>query len=268
MDRFPLSLDQAVELARKIVLERFAHPRAAWLGGSVVRGEATSTSDLDISVLVDGPPAPMRDSFVCQGIPVELFIHSEDTMAQSRAKDRERRQPSQQRLIAETVVLIDNDGSGQRLRADCQREIVDGPARLPRSEIDRMRYGLTDLLDDFRGLAGSDGLTPDLTAAYFPVHLFERSAQLLLAEAGAWQGSGKGLIAALRDWARHTDSAQSGGGWTSWLDEWAAELTQGTRGDRGRVIRLVTEALDHCGGPLWAGYRVGGEAPQEADRRR
>ncbi|WP_425386846.1 nucleotidyltransferase domain-containing protein [Demetria terragena] len=37
--------------------ERFREPVCGWLTGSVVTGEATSTSDLDVVVLLDGPDA-------------------------------------------------------------------------------------------------------------------------------------------------------------------------------------------------------------------
>lgn len=63
-------------------------------------------------------------------------------------------------------------------------------------EVDRLRYGLTDLLDDFAGLPDTG-----LLDSYFPVHLFDRSMQLLLVHDNAWTGSGKGLIAAVEAWS-------------------------------------------------------------------
>jgi predicted nucleotidyltransferase len=50
------------QVASELVAQRFPDARAAWLGGSVAPGTATSTSDLDITVLLAGPPAPMRES--------------------------------------------------------------------------------------------------------------------------------------------------------------------------------------------------------------
>lgn len=259
MTAFPLTLDDSVAMATDIVLARFDAPRAAWLGGSVVRGEATATSDLDISVLVDSSPpesgrpvAPMRHSFLHEAVPVELFVHDEATLQQSRDRDRERRQPTQQRLVGETVILLDTDGIAERLRAECLAEIAAGPAALPRAEIDRLRYGLSDLLDDYTGLPQDR-----LLERYFPAHLFDRSTQLLLAHENAWQGSGKGLIAAVRHWAHDTDRRRpSGAGWSQWVEEWSPALRAA---DPFVVTRLVTEVLDHCGGRLWVGHLVGGE---------
>ncbi|MFI2230553.1 nucleotidyltransferase domain-containing protein [Nocardia testacea] len=56
-----MSID-GFDIARSLVCERFPGARAAWPGGSTVLGMATPTSDLDISVLLDGPPAPYRES--------------------------------------------------------------------------------------------------------------------------------------------------------------------------------------------------------------
>ncbi len=62
-----------VKVARRLVQLRFPGARAARLGGSLATGMATTTSDLDIIVLLDEPPAPLRASTVVEGWPVELF---------------------------------------------------------------------------------------------------------------------------------------------------------------------------------------------------
>ncbi|MGH3996239.1 MAG: nucleotidyltransferase domain-containing protein [Pseudonocardiaceae bacterium] len=46
------------EVARRLVAEWFPQARTAWVGGSVARGDETSNSDLDVTVLLEGPPAP------------------------------------------------------------------------------------------------------------------------------------------------------------------------------------------------------------------
>jgi predicted nucleotidyltransferase len=50
----------AVDAARAVVEEHHPDARAAFLGGSVVTGRRTATSDLDIVVLLHGHPAPYR----------------------------------------------------------------------------------------------------------------------------------------------------------------------------------------------------------------
>ncbi len=57
----------AIEAARAVVDEHHPEARAAFLGGSVVTGRPTATSDLDIVVLLHGTPAPYRASLQYAG---------------------------------------------------------------------------------------------------------------------------------------------------------------------------------------------------------
>ena len=140
--------ESAVTTARALVAERFPEAQAAWLAGSVVSGTATPTSDLDITVLLAGPPAPFRESLEYDGWPVELFVHSRETVAWWIAKDLERRRPTLVRLISSGVVLLDVDGAGVALAEECGAVLAAGPGPLSDADRDSMRYGLTDLLDD------------------------------------------------------------------------------------------------------------------------
>ncbi|MEU5117082.1 nucleotidyltransferase domain-containing protein, partial [Streptomyces longwoodensis] len=68
-----------LDVARALVLERHPDARAAFLGGSVLTSRRTARSDLDVVVLLDGPPAPYRESLRYGDWPVELFVHTEDS---------------------------------------------------------------------------------------------------------------------------------------------------------------------------------------------
>ena len=85
MDR-ATDLDAAVASARGLVVDRFPGARAAWLAGSVVTGTATPGSDLDVTVLLPGEPAPYRESMRWDGWPVELFVHTERRSAGGSAR--------------------------------------------------------------------------------------------------------------------------------------------------------------------------------------
>lgn len=180
--------DEAVDLARQLVKERYPQARAAWLGGSVARGTATATSDLDITVLLPGPPAPLRESLQYDAWPVELFVHTETSLATYCEKDRQRRQPSMMRLVGETIILIDTDGSGARLQESGKAQILAGPPPLSDNELQMLRYKITDLLDD---LIGAD--SNDVRTAIASI-LWQEAAALLLTGARHWTGTGKGLL--------------------------------------------------------------------------
>lgn len=237
--------DNAIADARRCVGEWFPDAQAAWLGGSIVRGDATATSDLDITVLLTGPPAPFRDTRRFEAWPVELFVHTDASLAHYRAQDLVRRQPTLMRLVGESVVLLDRDGAGVRLQEDCLRQLAAGPGAMPHNEVDVLRYAVTNLVDD---------LTPDVdprerTAVV--TLLWSSAAGLVLAAHGRWTGTGKGLVRELVSLDDHLRTA-----WTTRLD---VGLRAAVAGDVEDLVVVAAEVLDLVGGRLLEGYRVAGE---------
>ncbi|MBO0600770.1 nucleotidyltransferase domain-containing protein [Sporosarcina sp. E16_3] len=55
---------QPIEAARRFLVAKFADCQAALLAGSVVRGEETETSDLDIVVFDQKVELAYRESFI------------------------------------------------------------------------------------------------------------------------------------------------------------------------------------------------------------
>lgn len=168
-----------------------------------------------------------------------LFVHTE-SLAFYRATDQDRRQPTMQRLVCESVVLIDRDGSGERLQRDCLHKIAAGPKPLSQSETEHQRYGLTDRIDDLEALSTTRTSRSTSTRKRL-VSCWPRSA---------WQGTGRGLEAAVAAWAKTRPDP-----WTRWREDWQVAWDVA---DQSAVVRLARRALDHCGGPLWEGHRVEG----------
>ena len=140
-----------VEDARALVAERFPAARAAFLGGGILSARRTATSDLDIVVVLTGPPAPYRESLRWRGWPAETFVHDADSLEYFFGKDTARRRPTLARMCADGVVL-----AGRREETDLFQErarsiLAAGPPPLSSAELDFARYGLTDLLDDLAG---------------------------------------------------------------------------------------------------------------------
>ncbi|WBQ06851.1 nucleotidyltransferase domain-containing protein [Kribbella sp. CA-293567] len=236
---------EAVETARELVHQRYPEARAAWLGGSIARGTATSTSDLDITVLLAGPPAPLRESLRHAGWPVELFVHTEQSLAHYSEKDRLRRQPSMMRLVGETIALIDTDGSGARLQESCRAQILAGPPPLSPHDLAMLRYKVTDLLDD---LIGAD--SNDVRTAVASV-LWQEAATLLLTGADHWTGTGKGLLRELQSY-----DATHG---TDYATTLPAAVRSAVNGDPAAMIAVVDAVLTPYGGRLFAGFHLSGD---------
>jgi hypothetical protein len=239
-----MELKQVVATAKALVTERFPEARAAWLAGSVVSGEATPTSDLDVTVLLPGPPAPFRESLAHDGWPVELFVHTRESVSHWIEKDLERRRPTLVRLISSGVVLLDADGTGVALAEECAMILAAGPGPVSDADRDALRYALTDLLDDLADC------TDPVTAAAVAFATWEQAVKLLLALDGRWWGTGKWLVRELREY----DAAHA----TSYALRLHAALVSAVERDPVLLTVVAEEILEVAGGRLWAGYRAGG----------
>lgn len=228
-----------LDAARDLVGERFPAATQAWLGGSVVLGEATATSDLDITVL-DESAVVHRESLLFAGWPVELFVHSEASIRHFVAKDLAQRKPSMARLIARGVELLPGD-AGSAIRMHCEQTLEAGPGPLANDALDAARYALSDLVDDLRGaVSGPIG-------AAIAVEAWRRTADLILAVNGHWTGGGKWLARELLVLDEVTG--------TSWATTLHESLQLAMTGDTTALERAADAALAEAGGRLWDGHR-------------
>jgi hypothetical protein len=220
--------------ARALVSERFPGALAAFLGGGILSARRTATSDLDIVVLIDGPPAPFRESLHWRGWPVELFVHDDESIGDYFARDAGKRKPTLARMVAEGVTLTDH-GPAAAAREQARAVLAAGPPLPSAAELELHRYGLTDSLDD---LAGS---TDDGETAVICWTLWTDTAKLALLLAGSWLGGGKWLLRELRA----ADPAL------------AADMVAAI-GNPQRLTALADRVLDRAGGRRFDGFRASG----------
>lgn len=231
-------MDDPVLTARTLVRERFAGARAAFLAGSVLTGRRTPNSDLDIVVLLDGPPAPYRENLVFHGWPVELFVQTETAWREFADRETTTRRSPLLSMCSEGLLLMDADGLGASLQAEARERWATGPAPLSDRERDYQRYLLTDLLDDLRGCSDP------AERLYLVSHMLQRASELALLVGGDWLGGGKWLSRRLAtaDPALHRALAEG--------------ATQAIAGHPSAFAVVVTEVLDRAGGPLWDGFAI------------
>ncbi|MEU8817027.1 nucleotidyltransferase domain-containing protein [Actinoplanes sp. NPDC048796] len=215
---------EPVDVARELVRQRF--PGASWamLTGSVLSAARTAGSDLDIVVMRPGGPA-FRESLRYRGWPVELFVQNPERLAGFLERELAARKPSTHRMLARGAVLFGDPGD---LPARCARVLADGPGPLPQEEKDRLRYGLTDLLDDLEHVT-DPGERLVIAAA-----VWTDAGRAALAFAGRWVSGGKWLLRELREY----DPALAGD-WLAARDEPAA---------------FADGVLDRYGGRLFEGF--------------
>ncbi|MEY9876991.1 hypothetical protein ABH931_006513 [Streptacidiphilus sp. MAP12-33] len=236
-------LPDPVAAARRFVEQRgFPGLRAAFVAGSVLTRHRTPTSDLDIVVLLAGPPAPFRENLRHDGWPVELFVQTEADWHRFADQELADGRSPLLHMCAQGLLLADVDGLGATLQSLARQRLAAGPPSATTAELDRRRYEITDALDDLRGAA-------DLAERlYLATQLLHKASELALRAEGRWLGGGKWLSRRLgaADPALHHAL-------TSAVTAVATDAPDGTQ----RLVAAVEQALSLAGGPLWAGYTLG-----------
>jgi hypothetical protein len=230
----------AIEAARAVVEEHHADARAAFLGGSVVTERRTENSDLDLVVVLHGAPAPYRSSFRRHGWPVEMFVHTEETWHAFVDREVPQRRSPLLFMCADGLLLLDVDGTGERMADTCRRLVAAGPPPATVEEIEDRRYAITDLLDDLAAC------TDRSERLFICSELTVRTAELALAVGGSWSAGGKWL-ARLLDTAAPGLNARLHNG-----------VQQALEGRPEHLVGVVDSVLEQGGGRLWAGYRRSG----------
>lgn len=232
-------LDLAKNDAKDLVNSHFAHCEAAILAGSIVRGEATETSDLDLVVFNSSVPASYRESFIYKNWPVELYVHNLESYKSIYKSDCERGRPSMPRMVAEGVAIVDR-GVCKELKSEAERILIDGPEKWDNDTIRLKRYFLTDTLDDF---VGAKNRGEEMCCA---LALAEQVHEFILRVNKQWTGSSKWIMRALKNYdeelAREFENV---------FDHYFVTRS------KEEVVQFVEKELAPYGGRLFEGFSIG-----------
>lgn len=230
-----------LQVAARLVTSEFSGCLAAFLAGSVVRDEHTSTSDLDIVIVTEqDPAAPYRRSVLRGGWPVELFVHTPESLRQFFAMDCKRRRPSLPQMCAEGLIIWQEEDWAERLKSEAEALLKAGPEPLSEAESQLQRYQISDLLDDLRGSQRPE------ESLFIAPKLAEAAVKFHLARQRYWIGEGKWLHRVLK---QHDPV----------LALQLVEALQAVYCDRlsQPLISLVESLLSPAGGTLFDGYYSG-----------
>ena len=232
----PPSLDLALELTRRYCAERFPSG-AVLLAGSVARGDATPSSDIDLVLLFERVGNAWRETVSINGIAVEIFAHDPETLGWFFDQDRQAGTASLASMIRDGVAVTPSGPLIAKAKALAEAALALGPPPLDAETLARRRYIITDLAEDLRG-----GGTPGEIIAT-AARLYQELGDLILRAAGRWSGSGKSLAQRIE---------QHDPGLALRFEHAFGSLFR--HGHAAQVLGLVEELLAPLGGPLSAGY--------------
>lgn len=225
--------------AKRFVDEYFPHCQAAVLAGSVVRGEDTPTSDLDIVVFDNLIELPYRETFIEFGWPIEVFVHSLTSYSTYFRSDAERARPSLPQMVAEGIVLKDS-GILSTIKNEAAELLNEGPAPWSAQTLMIKRYMLTDALGDLIGTQN------EAEALFIANTLAEAIHEFVLRTNGHWIGASKWIVRALKQYDE------------DFADRFVAAFDAFYKtGKREGIIKITDEVLAPYGGRLLEGYSVG-----------
>lgn len=225
--------EEILEIAHAFIQIHFPNCKTALLSGSVVRGEETSSSDLDIVVMDHNS---FRKSYLFRGRPIEVFAHNEHSLEDAFFIETQHGVPLITRMCAEGKAIIEGPAA-EKLIARAKNSLEAGPSKLLPHKLDEYRYTISDQIDD---LEGSINPIEDL----FTVSaLIESLHQFILRSNQNWAGEGKWMYRSLKKYDE------------SLADRFTQSLqTFYSQHDKAELIRFADEVLAPYGGRLFYDY--------------
>ncbi|WP_078548518.1 nucleotidyltransferase domain-containing protein [Litchfieldia alkalitelluris] len=230
---------RAIEAAKQFITTHFPDCHGALLAGSVVRGESTKTSDLDIVVFQPEIPKAYRESLIEYGWNIELFVHNLTSYRSFFESDSSRGRPSLPRMVSEGMIIKDT-GVIEQIKIEAKELLDNGPEEWPNEIIRMKRYFITDTLDDFIGCTNrAEGL-------FIANSLAELVSEFVLRTNNQWLGSSKWVVRALKQF----DEAFT----ENFINAFDAYYKTDSK---DLIIGLVDQILQPFGGRLFEGFSLG-----------
>jgi hypothetical protein len=209
-----------------------------FLAGSVMRGEATPASDLDVVVVYEKLPHAYREAFVHAGWPVEAFVHDAGTLARFFERDRKRGLPILIGMVREGLEVPEASEFSAALKRTAAELFDAGPPAWDEDELTLRRYRLTDWVDDLRFPRSHEELFATGAA------LYHDAAEFYFRTRGLWSAHSKTIPRRLRA----ADAAFA----ERFLRAFDALFAEQRNAP---AVALVEELLEPFGGFLFEGFR-------------
>lgn len=218
---------------------RYQGAQVIFLAGSVVRGEASNYSDIDLVIVYPRVEKAYRECFYHRGWPVEAFIHDPETLKYFFDDvDRPIGRATLAEMVFEGYEFPSSSELTSQLKTLASEFLKQGPPPLSRDEIDERRFHISGLIDDLREPRNRFELVAAATL------LYNELADFYFRSNCGWTGSGKAILKRLK--------AVNPGLSRRFADAFESLFA---KGETAPVIELAEEILGTQGGLLFEGYR-------------
>lgn len=232
-------LHSPISAAKDLFETRYQGADVVLVAGSVVRGEASAHSDLDLVVIFPSVRAAYRESFTHMGWPVEAFIHDLETLRYFFYRiDQPQGSSTLCEMVKEGLEVPGPCAATVEAKKLANEVLQQGPPALTFEEIEDRRYHISELVDDLR----DPRTRHELNAA--AARVYGELADFYCRSRGGWTGAGKGILKRMRS----IDPSMA-----RRFSEAFDLLFQ--HGQPGPVINLSEEMLAPYGGFLFDAYR-------------
>lgn len=229
--------NHAIAVAAQVMQTRFGGALFAFVAGSIMRGQGTFGSDIDMVVLFPRLQRAWRESFMADGFPIEAFVHDPITLEVFLLRDVESGRPVMINMVAEGRIVGSQVEGASGLKAKAASLLRAGPAPLAGERLETLLYLVSDLADDLRGQRSREEIVA-IAATLYP-----KLIDLWLLGRGRWTGAGKWLPRRLRA----VDAAAA--------DQLEGAMAEAAAGDGRTLLTLCERELERHGGAVFAGFR-------------
>lgn len=224
---------------KKVIQERYSDAKAIFWSGSVSKNEGKEHSDLDLVIIYDKVPNAYREAFIYEGWPIDAFIHDPDTLRYFFEESKNSSGISGLiHMVLEGQVITPPTRISESVIKMAKDYLEAGPAVWDKSQIDKERFLITDVLDDIKSPVSQ---AEQMASAGW---LYEALSQFYFRSQNKWCASGKSIVRYLKSENPTLES------------EFTYSFSRLFKtGDSSALEILVKKILGPFGGLLWDGFK-------------
>src|SRR5262245_20847658 len=138
-------MEDLIKITKQILDDRYPDADVIFLAGSLLRGEGTPYSDLDLIVIFEQLPHEWRESFNFKGYPVEAFVHDPETFNYFISElGRPSGLSAMAYMVADGVEVPGPTEISRTVKRIATDLIASGPPKLSDEDERKLRYTITN----------------------------------------------------------------------------------------------------------------------------